>query len=94
MANKMPKEMCRNCKFFIQHYILTKGKFKWINRGHCTNGKLRDKHAFAKACQNYEYQEPVEDRYVDKEYLSKELLQKVLTMDLLPKMDIKHDNEG
>ena len=53
--------------------------------------KLRNKQACGKICQNYEYQEPVEDRYIDKEYLSKALLQKVLTMDLLPAMDIKED---
>jgi len=84
MANKTPKEMCRNCKFFIQHYILLDGKFKWINRGHCISGKIRDKHAYGKICKNYVYQASVEDRYVDKEYLSKALLQKVPTMDLLP----------
>jgi len=83
--------MCRNCKFFMQHYILDNGKLRWINRGHCTNGKLRDRQAFAKVCAQYEYQSPVEDGYADKEYLSKELLRKVLTMDLLPQMDIRED---
>ena len=83
--------MCRNCKFFMQHYILDKENFKWINAGHCMKLKLRNKQAYAKICEHYEYQAPVEDRYVDKEYLSKELLQKVLTMDILPKMNIRED---
>ena len=91
MGNATSKEMCRNCKFFMQHYILDKGTFKWINAGHCMKLKLRNKQALSNICEYYEYQQPVENRYVDKEYLSKELLQKVLTMDLLPKMNIRED---
>ena len=91
MAHKTPTDVCRCCKHFIQHYSLHNGKFRWVNCGHCTNPKVRPKQSWAKACSRYEYIEPVEDRYVDKEYLSKELLQKVLTMDLLPKMNIQED---
>ena len=91
MGNATSKEMCRNCKFFIQHYILSNGKLRWINYGHCIQGRFRNREACGKICQNYEYQAPVEDRYADKEYLSKELLQKVLTMDLLPKTDMRED---
>ena len=89
MAKTIQREICRNCKFFMQHYILDNGQFKWINAGHCIKLKLRNKQAYSKICEHYEYQEPVEDRYVDQEYLSKELLQRVLTMDLLPKMEIE-----
>lgn len=82
----MKKEMCQNCKYFMQHFILSKGKFCWINCGHCTYAKLRTKQAYAAACTHYEYTEPVEDCYADREYLSKALLQRVLAMDLLPEM--------
>ena len=91
MGKAMPKEMCRNCRFFIQHYILNNGKLRWVNYGHCIQGRFRNREAYGKICEHYEYQAPVEDGYADREYLSKELLQKVLSMELLPQLEIRED---
>ena len=91
MAHKMPTDVCRCCKHFIQHYALRDGKFHWVNCGHCTNPKFRARKPWTKARSLYEYSEPNESLYVDQEYLSKSLLQRVLAMELLPHMDIRED---
>ena len=80
---------CKNCVYFVQHYMLGKDKLFEVHCGHCIYARTKRKQPDAKACENYIPALPAEDTFVSKEYLSKTLLQKVLDMALLPEIEVR-----
>lgn len=80
----MDENKCRECKYFIQHYSLFKGRLQQINCGHCTFLRAKTKKPTAQVCKDFEVREESTEEFVTKEYLTKELLKRVLEMDLLP----------
>ena len=85
----MDIQQCKNCGYFVQHYILGKDKLCEVHFGHCIYARTKRKQPDAKACENFIPAQPVEDTFVSKEYLSKRLLQKVLEMELLPEIETR-----
>ena len=94
----MEKTTCKECEFFVQHYILLESKLHWVNCGHCTKKRIHNRKAEIRApdnkvCPEYVFAGTVESKFVTKEYLSKELLKRVLEMDLLPQMESWNGNK-
>ena len=80
----MTENKCRQCKYFMQHYGLDKGKFFQLNCGHCRFIRAKRRQPENKACESFVKGTPEEEQLVTKEYLTKELLRRVLEMELLP----------
>ena len=80
----MEKQKCKECAFFLQHYILAERRFIRIHCGHCTAGPVKTKKPEAVACQRFVSAPPDTAAFVSKEYLNKELLQYFLKLELLP----------
>ena len=52
---KKPKQ-CKDCKFFIQHYIRIYGRYSKLDKGHCVAGKsCKDRAADNKKCEYFEF---------------------------------------
>ena len=49
----MEEKTCKNCKYFVQHYIKHKRYLLKVECGHCKNG-----HKYGKACGKWELIEP------------------------------------
>ena len=78
---------CKDCKFFLQHYILSSRGLTRVFFGHCTFSRAKGKRPDAKCCEHYVEGIPDTDRFASKEYLTKELLKRLLTMELLPAIE-------
>lgn len=85
----MNNRMCKNCRYYRQHYTLDSRKIFRINCGHCTFSNPRRKRPDTVACENYVSRSVETNAFASKEYLSKELLKYVLELELLP--DITDD---
>ena len=83
----MNENLCKNCQYFVQHYVLGPQKLISVNCGHCIYARTKRKQAHSAACENFTPGPPPEDGFVSKEYLSKALLQRVLDMELLPEIE-------
>lgn len=77
---------CKDCQYFLQHYILDKQKFYKIYCGHCTFSRAKRKCPDMPACEHFTAGSADTDAFASKEYLTKELLQYMLTLDLLPEI--------
>ena len=55
---KEDKQTCKNCKYFVQHYVKFKTYFHAIDCGHCGNFKIsrvkRRSRLFANSCEQWE----------------------------------------
>lgn len=80
------QNFCRDCQYFLQHYIFAASKCVWVNCGHCIFGRVKHRASLARCCGNFEPKE-IEEELVTKEYLSKKLLEYVLSLDLPPKIE-------
>ena len=83
----MNKNLCHECKYFLQHYTFGKQKIFSVYCGHCVLGRPKHKKPDAKACEDFVPSPDPKDLFVTKEYLTKELLQYVLSMELLPEIN-------
>jgi len=83
----MSEQHCCDCRYFLQHYILEKGKFMRVYCGHCTYLKVRRKKPGTVACESFVLGASQEEEFVSKEYLTKELLHYMLSLELLPEVD-------
>ena len=80
----MEQSVCRQCRYFIQHYGLSKeGRLVEIHCGHCIKGRPKTKKPDRKGCDDFAVQEE-KAKYVTKQYLTVSLLRCVLEMELLP----------
>ena len=82
----MEDRICRNCKYFKQHYALDEKDLFRVFCGHCTQPKVRRKEPTSKACALFVESAADEDAFARKEYLSKKLLQYLLNLELLPEI--------
>lgn len=58
---------CKNCKFFIQHYVIKRGEFCWVGCGQCTNEnfkKSRKPLHFAEGCALWEGDDQIKEKEV------------------------------
>ena len=85
----MNENLCKNCQYFVQHYVLGPQKLVSVNCGQCIYGRTKRKQAYSTACENFIPGQPSGDGFVSREYLSKALLQRVLDMELLPEIEDK-----
>ena len=48
--------LCKNCKYFVQHYVLMEREqyFMRIDNGHCTRGRKRDRQGYMRGCEYFE----------------------------------------
>ena len=83
----MDNQQCKNCKHYLQHYILYGKSLYRICSGHCIFSKSKNKRPDAKACEKFIQIPSREEAFVKKEYLSKELLKYVLSLELLPEIE-------
>lgn len=51
---------CKDCAFFIQHYLQYHGKFTWVNCGHCKEPRLKSREPTTKACPRFQEKTPVD----------------------------------
>lgn len=48
--------LCKDCKFFMQHYIKSGRSFSAIGIGHCVAGRgTKNREAEGKTCDNFEF---------------------------------------
>ena len=80
----MEATICKDCRFYVQHYGISGNKFTRVYCGHCTFSRLKRKLPDAKTCEHFLPGTTGTDSFVTKEYLTKELLHYVLSLDLLP----------
>ncbi len=45
---------CKSCKYFIQHYIKQKTRFRSVIHGHCIYPKIKASKQDTKACRYFE----------------------------------------
>lgn len=83
----MDTASCKNCIYFVQHYILGSSQFVQINCGHCIFGQTKRKHPEAGACEHFVQGQRNQDAFVSREYLSKKLLDYICSLDLLPEIE-------
>lgn len=70
--DRKPK-MCRECKFFIQHYGKGRSGYFKINEGHCVAGRrTKNREAEGKTCEYFEFGS-YEIRNLEKEAKSHEV---------------------
>jgi hypothetical protein len=53
------KKSCKNCKYYLEHYVKLEDRFLTLNDGHCINQKIfstrkRNKYALKKDCEQWE----------------------------------------
>ena len=51
-------DICRKCKYYLQHYVYVSGGYRWAYLGHCTRGRLQPRRPDAKACELYKEKSP------------------------------------
>ena len=83
----MDVKECKDCKYFLQHYILSERGLTRVFCGHCTFSGAKSKRSYAKCCEHYVEGVPDTERFASKEYLTKALLEYVLSMELLPPIE-------
>lgn len=80
----MEQPVCGQCRYFIQHYGLTKeGWLVQVHCGHCTKGRPKTKKPDRKGCEDFVIQKE-KTKYVTRQYLTVSLLRRILDMELLP----------
>ena len=81
----MEQTVCKQCRFFIQHYVLTnEGKLAAAYCGHCLKAHLKCRKPDRKSCEEFLPGEEQKAHYVTRQYLRRALLQRVLDMELMP----------
>ena len=80
----MDGQICKNCTYYRQHYVLDKKKIFRIYCGHCTKNIKKRKNPDTAACESFVLAEPDEKAFASKEYLSKELLKYMMGLELFP----------
>ena len=83
----MDKKVCKDCKYFLQHYILSKRGLTRVFFGHCTFSRVKGKRPDSKCCEHYIEGIADTENFASKEYLTKELIKRLLTMELLPPIE-------
>ena len=81
---------CRECRHFLQHYILDEQSCTPINCGHCRYPRLKHRHPGSKACDHFETrsnQGNLPDRAGVLHYLTEEFLKSVMNLELPPEKD-------
>lgn len=85
----MKTKLCKNCVYYLQHYIFFSGKLSTVYCGHCLHQKVKRKRIRpdTDACDQFdENTTSLSDIFASKEYLTKALVQKILDMELLPEI--------
>lgn len=82
----MHDQLCRNYRYYLQHYTFDNHGILRVYCGHCVLGRPKHKKPDAKACEGFVPSPDQEEIFATKEFLTKELLQYVLNMDLLPEI--------
>lgn len=69
-------EQCKNCKFFLQHYVKSRASFHRIRCGHCINRQLNSNKRSRKydLHKNCEYWEPNQEVKEERRELIKSTL--------------------
>ena len=66
MNSEQLKQSCKNCKYFIQHYVIINNAFYTANCGHCTARKITPKDRrsfpFISACELWETDEAEKEK--------------------------------
>lgn len=82
----MNAQLCKNCKYFHQHYGLGEQGLFRLYCGHCSLSHPKNKKPDQKACGEFVPGENKENTFVSKEYLYKALLDRVMNLELLPEI--------
>lgn len=82
----MNDSVCKNCRYFYQHYSLDNQKIFRVYCGHCTFSYPRKKVPDAPACDHFSPGESAEKAFISKEYLNNALLQYILNLEPLPEI--------
>ncbi len=87
----MDTQLCKNCKYFQQHYGLGKQGLFRLYCGHCTLSRPKNKQPDQKACAEFAPGENKEQAFASKEYLSRALLDRLMNLELLPRIQEKNE---
>lgn len=49
----MESKFCRECEFFIQHYVKLRNKYVEAGCGHCINGRFKTCAPQRKSCEHF-----------------------------------------
>ena len=80
----MEENRCKNCKHFLQHYIMDEGSCAAVNCGHCTVPRLKTRKPDAPACVHYVRRETPAP--ANRHFLTAELLRWIQTLELPPEI--------
>lgn len=82
----MDTQLCKNCRYFIQHYALRDGKLFRVHYGHCiaNAGRTAAKRPDTKMCKDFMGGDTDTDAFVTKKFLTKKLLCYMTELELLP----------
>ena len=83
----MEEKYCKKCHYYIQHYALVENRMIQVYCGHCTRKTPKTKRPDRIAYEHFQQGEKDTEQFASKEYLSKRLLDKVMSMELLPKIE-------
>ena len=87
----MENNLCKNCKYFHQHYAFDRRGIFRIYCGHCGLNRVRPKKPDCISCDGFIPASPDEDAFANKEYLSKWVLDYIQKLELLPTI---HDEQN
>ena len=83
----MPEKQCGSCKYFQQHYTLSKGRLIRVYCGRCLFGRPKKRFYDSAACETFVIGSSDVEAFADTQYLTKELLNYVLALPLLPEIE-------
>ena len=84
----MERSLCKDCRYFVRHYLLTEDRAAAVNCGHCTAVRRRHRNANAAACEKFEKGEhPLPQREPVVNFLTTSFLEYVLSLPLPPEID-------
>lgn len=46
-------KICKNCKYFHQHFIKLQNVFEWVNCGHCVEPRIKERKPNTYACKHF-----------------------------------------
>lgn len=82
----MDQRKCKNCAYFLQHYILNDTGLLAVQCGHCTHIRAKTKRPDSNACADFTAGTPDTHRFATRKYLTEKLLQYTLELELLPEI--------
>lgn len=82
----MNKTICKNCQYYLQHYVISQNRFIRIYCGHCTHSKVKGMAPDKPGCAHFTPGAGDTEAFVTMEYLTKALLNRVFQLELLPEI--------